>query len=288
MLAAPVPRRISLYFRTLLLASTASFAIATGAHAQVPDSARKPTPADTARVKRADQRARQHVLANASVIRWYHVLGVVGGVAALTAIDEPVQRYTQSHRSKTLVDVSKVFRQEGEPYYYAGISLGVLAVGVVTRNADIQRAGGRLVASVAASAVVLSAAKISLGRSRPNEGVGAFSYHPFSSLKDGTGLNARGSMPSGHTMAAFAVATSLADDINNTPVRILLYTLATGTAFSRVYDNRHWVSDVAMGAVLGITTSKLVSGRWRIFHLKPPGFLLTPTGAPTLSFNVPF
>lgn len=89
-------------------------------------------------------------------------------------------------------------------------------------------------------------------------------------------------------MAAFAVATSLADDINNTPVRILLYTAATGTAFSRVYDNRHWVSDVAMGAVLGITTSKLVSGRWRIFHLKPPGFLLTPTGAPALSFNVSF
>jgi membrane-associated phospholipid phosphatase len=85
-------------------------------------------------------------------------------------------------------------------------------------------------------------------------------------------------MPSGHVTAAFAVATSLADDIKSPLVHVLLYTAATGTAFSRINDNRHWLSDTAMGAVLGIFTAKVVNGHWRIFGLRPPGFLVTPAG----------
>lgn len=262
--------------------------LATSAYAQVPDSAGKPTPTDTARVKHADRRARQHVLANAAVIHWYDVAIVLAGGVALSAVDEPVQRYTQRHRSAGLENVAKAFRHEGEPVFYAGISLGVLATGVLTGNADIQRAGGRLVASVGVAGVSLEGAKYLVGRSRPNDGVGAFSFHPFTSIHDTAGFETRGSMPSGHVAAAFAVATSLSDDIHSTPVHILLYTLAIGTAFSRVYENRHWVSDVAMGAALGISSAKLVSGRWRIFHLRPPGFLVTPTGAPALGFNVRF
>jgi membrane-associated phospholipid phosphatase len=86
-------------------------------------------------------------------------------------------------------------------------------------------------------------------------------------------------MPSGHVTAAFAVATSLADDIKSPLVSVLLYTAATGTAFARINDNRHWLSDTGMGAVLGIFTAKVVSGRWSIFGLRPPGFLVTPAGA---------
>jgi len=52
--------------------------------------------------------------------------------------------------------------------------------------------------------------------------------------------------------------------------------VATGVGFARVYQLEHWVSDVVGGAALGIYSAKLVSGRWRIFGLKPPGFLLAP------------
>ena len=61
-------------------------------------------------------------------------------------------------------------------------------------------------------------------------------------------------------------------------MQVLLYTAATGTAFSRINDNRHWLSDTGMGAVLGIFTAKVVSGRWHIFGLRPPRFLVTPAG----------
>src|SRR3954454_15820405 len=83
---------------------------------------------------------------------------------------------------------------------------------------------------------------------------------PFTSLKDSAGVETRGAMPSGHTAAAFAVATSLADDIDNPIADVLLYIAAAGTALSRLNDNRHWLSDTIFGATLGVFTAKVVNG----------------------------
>ena len=255
--------------------------------AQRPDSLPRPPAADSARKDTLVHEARREVLATAHVVRWYEAAAAVGGVAALALLDEPVQRFSQKHRSKTTDDIAGVFRQEGEAPYYAGISLGVLGLGIVTGKPGIRRAGGRLVAAVVVSAAEMYAMKRVFGRSRPNEDVGAFSFHPFTSLKDSAGVETRGSMPSGHVTAAFAVATSLAEDTKSPLLHVLLYTAAAGTAFSRINDNRHWLSDTGMGAVLGIFTAKVVSGRWRIFGLHPPGFLVTPAGA-GVGWNLPF
>lgn len=231
--------------------------------------------------------AQQEVLARAHVVRWYEAAAAVGGVGALMLVDEPFQRFMQRNRSNTTNDIADVFRQEGEVPYYAGISLGVLGVGLVTGKRGVQRAGTRLIAAVLLSAGEMFAMKHLVGRSRPNEDVGAFSFHPFTSLKDSAGVETRGSMPSGHVTAAFAVATSLSDDIKSPLVDVLLYTAATGTGFSRINDNRHWLSDAGMGAVLGIFTAKIVNGHWRVFGLRPPGFLVTPAG-PSLGWRTSF
>lgn len=221
-------------------------------------------------------------------VRWYEVAAAVGGVALLTTLDEPMQRFTQRHRTTTLDGVADVFRHGGEPVVYAGVSLGMLGVGLATRKPEIQRAGGRVVASVLLSALTSASIKRLSGRSRPNEGVGAFEFHPLTSRKDSAGVEARGTLPSGHTTAAFAVAASLADDIDSPVADILLYSLATGTAWSRINDDRHWFSDAALGAMLGITAAKLVNGRWRIFNLQSPRLLVATTGGTTLSWHMTF
>lgn len=263
-----------------------SFAAQSG-FAQVPDTSRKPTARDSAIVDTLKKQAQQEVLRNAHQIHWWEVAGAVGLIAASTSLDRSLQTYTRTHRTKTLTDLSNAFRQQGEPFYYAGISLGVWGTGVIFHSAKIQRAGRRLVVTVAAAGLITFATKYAVGRSRPNDEVGPYSFHPFTTRKDAAGLPSRQSFPSGHTMAAFAVATSLSGDIDWWPASIVLYTLATGTAYSRVYDNRHWFSDTFAGALLGITTAKIVNGHWRIFHLKPPGWLVTPTGAPALQWRVP-
>lgn len=245
----------------------------------------KPTPRDTARVDSAVARAQRDIIVTAHRIK-LHEVALVGGVMGLAfLVDQPLQRYIQRHRNQTTNDISSVFRRQGEPIYYAGVSLGILATGIIFKNANIRRAGGRVVAAVAFSTLISESVKRLVGRSRPNERAGAFQFHPFTSLKDSAGFQTRSAMPSGHTTVAFAVAASLADDIHNTYVDVLLYALAAGTAYSRVNDNRHWLSDTWMGAALGITTAKLVNGRWSMFGLHPPRFLITPTGAPALSFE---
>jgi membrane-associated phospholipid phosphatase len=185
-------------------------------------------------------------------------------------VDEPVQRFAQDHRSETTDDIASVFTQEGEAPYYAGISLVVLGFGLVTGKAGVRRAGTRLVAAVAGSFLEAEALKFVAGRARPDSGLGAYHFDPFSG---------RQSFPSGHVTAAFAVATSLSDDIKSPLASVILYTAATGTAFARINDDRHWLSDTGMGALIGIFTAKVVSGHWRILGFRPPGFLVTPTGA---------
>ena len=267
-----------------LTAVTIAFSMVTGYLAGFPSVCFSQV-RDTLQVDSAVARARQRILVESHSIKLHEVAFVGGVMGVAFLLDQPLQRYLQRHRSHTTNDIAGVFRKEGEPVYYAGISLGILGTGMLFKNADIRRAGGRVLASVLVSALVSESVKRLVGRSRPNEDAGAFNFHPFTTLQDSAGIETRGSMPSGHTTAAFAVAASLADDIHSTTADILLYTLAAGTAYSRMNDNRHWLSDTWIGAALGITTAKLVNGRWRIFGLRPPKFLITPTGTPAVSFD---
>ena len=175
------------------------------------------------------------------VIRWYEAAAAVGGVALLSVVDEPIQDWIQDHRSEGTDDAAGIFRREGEPIWWGGITVGVTAAGLIIGDDDVTRTGVRAITSVAASAVASTGIKYLLSRSRPAEGVGAFEFHPFSSLKDSDGTELRFSMPSGHTTAAFAVATTLADEIRSPVADVLLYTFATGTAWSRMNDDRHWL-----------------------------------------------
>jgi len=130
---------------------------------------------------------------------------------------------------------------------------------------------GKILAGVAG--VAAQGIKFVLGRERPNETTSAWDFDPghFDTA-----------FPSGHASVAFAMAASLSDDIHRTLATVGLYGVATGVAVARVYQLEHWVSDVVGGAAVGITSAKLVSGRWRIFGLRPPAFLATPAGASIL------
>lgn len=52
------------------------------------------------------------------------------------------------------------------------------------------------------------------------------------------------------------------------------------------YSNRHWLSDVALGAVYGITAAKLVNGRWTVFCPRPPS-IWTDGRSLTMHYSIP-
>jgi hypothetical protein len=67
------------------------------------------------------------------------------------------------------------------------------------------------------------------------------------------------SFPSGHTASAFAAAEFLNQEYRDVSpwIGYAGYTVATATGVLRLYNNRHWVSDVVAGAGLGIASTKV-------------------------------
>lgn len=67
------------------------------------------------------------------------------------------------------------------------------------------------------------------------------------------------SFPSGHTAQAFAAATFMAKEYGHKSIwySIGAYTIASGIGAMRVMNNRHWVSDVLVGAGVGIFSTNM-------------------------------
>ena len=73
---------------------------------------------------------------------------------------------------------------------------------------------------------------------------------------DGTANN---TFPSGHTATAFAGAEFLWQEYKDVSIwyGISGYLVAAGTGAFRIYNDRHWLTDVAMGAGIGILSTKV-------------------------------
>jgi hypothetical protein len=76
---------------------------------------------------------------------------------------------------------------------------------------------------------------------------------------DGSSFN---SFPSGHTSTAFMGAELMYQEYKDTSIwyGISGYAVAAGTGAFRMYNNRHWFSDVLAGAGIGILSAK--AGYW--------------------------
>lgn len=80
-----------------------------------------------------------------------------------------------------------------------------------------------------------------------------FTYYEHIQLKlvDGVQIYIHNSFPSGHATQAFAIFMAMAFAANKQMGKLLLFSLALLTAFSRVYLSQHWLQDVTAGSVVG-------------------------------------
>ncbi len=181
--------------------------------------------------------------------------GVVAGTGMLAYTQEKkIQTYFVDHQSTTAGNLSKyIFEPFGRfsPVIIGGLYIGGRLV------KDNRLAGTSLTAAKAfvVSAVAAGIVKQLTHRHRPYQD--AIPDHanwdgPFSSIE-------YTSFPSGHSTAAFSMATVYAMEYRSKVwVPVLAYTLATGTAVSRMYDNDHWAADVVIGSALGFVTGRFM------------------------------
>ncbi|MGD8496876.1 MAG: phosphatase PAP2 family protein [Gemmatimonadales bacterium] len=215
-----------------------------------------------------------------ATIRWWHPLAAGGAIATLFLLDEPVQEFMQDNQTDFQSDLADIAKEFHAPEVFLVGSVGAMSLGLVAHEYGLAETGVQILASYGLSSGMMITTKWAFGRSRPSETPDDVTNF------DAFGGGASSSFPSGAAAVTFALATTLADAIERTPVTIVLYSAAALNSWSRMYTDRHWLSDVALGALYGVTAAKLVNGRWRVFGLEPPTVGVAPDGSMLVGFRV--
>jgi membrane-associated phospholipid phosphatase len=164
-------------------------------------------------------------------------------IGAMALLDDGTNGYMDDHRSSTTDRMAADFEPFGRQYAAYVIGGYLLAGKLAHRPRAKAVAVDGLTSTVIAAGLIVPALKEITGRSRPRAGQGAYDFHPF---------NGGYSFPSGHTAAAFSVATSIAEHYDALWIKGLAYGVASLVEYARMEEDAHFLSDVTAGALIGI------------------------------------
>lgn len=203
---------------------------------------------------------------------WTKFAVAVGTTALIYSADDGIYDWTKTNRSTSGDDFWKFIANFGDPVMLLAISGGIYATGELAGSTGMRRAALLSIESLLISSTMLYALKWAVGRARPYAEEGKSSFHPFSFTSKYY------SFPSGHTSAAFSVASVIAHHSDSLLVDVLSYSLATFVGFARPFQDKHWASDVFFGAALGYFVGQKICA----CHISQPsksidvGLTLTP------------
>ena len=191
---------------------------------------------------------------------WIPVLLTVGGTAGLLYADPHIMNYFRSHE-KNLSDLNSTFSSQISAGEMAAVPVGLLLAGYM-RHDRYQVSTALLCADAYAdSAIPPLVIKAIARRTRPSQ------VPPLTPFEDTFFKNSwykGSSFPSGHSAAAFAVATVVAHRYSNHKwVPVLAYGMAAVISLSRITGREHFPSDVFVGGVVGYATAEYAALRPR-------------------------
>jgi membrane-associated phospholipid phosphatase len=181
----------------------------------------------------------------------------IGGVGAAIGhgFDRPVTRtFAASEGLGTVLSSGETLG--GARAQLAG-ALATYSVGRITGSSKVTTVGADLIRAQIVTQALTAGIKLSVGRDRPDQ--------------------TQYSFPSGHASVSFATATVLQRNFG-WKAGLPAYGFASYVAASRVQSKRHFLSDVAFGAAIGIAAGRTVTlGRGDARFALSPAFV--PGGA---------
>jgi membrane-associated phospholipid phosphatase len=217
--------------------------------------------------------------------QWIITGAAIGLTATLVHFDNDIDVWArvQKQKHRWVNKSSPVITRFGSTY---GIS-SATAIGLIC--AAFKKQKGVQTSLLATQALITSAAWVQLikhltGREDPSASyvyskkAGGQWWGPFAQYDQDLpvykSVSSFDAFPSGHTAAAFSIATVFASQYNNTKaIPIISYSMATLVGFSRLTEHAHWASDVFVGGLIGYVCGKQVVNRFKKTHQNPSDLL---------------
>jgi membrane-associated phospholipid phosphatase len=193
-------------------------------------------------------------------------LGVAGAVGLLYAFDRQIQDKLTAGQSSTLDRATDTGSAIGNPFLQLGLAAIVYGGGIMADSPEWKETGAMMGEALILADATSLILKEATGRGRPDTTHAKGDFQPFGFRKD------YDSLPSMHTSSSFALASVLSSRTENLALKAAYYGTAALVGYSRVYQNKHWASDVVLGAALGELCGRVVTG----FHANRSGLALAP------------
>ena len=180
--------------------------------------------------------------------------------------DKPIKDFAKNNRTAF---GDKFFRfgaeHWGDGIYSMPLMASFYLAGKITHNDRAVKTAMLGVKTFIITSLLVNVPKEFFHRQRPYVTKNQWAFNgPFT----GYGKAESRSFPSGHSMSAFALATIVASEYNEYKmVPVIAYGIASLTAVSRVYFEKHWSSDILIGSAFGFAMAKLIhhKNNWNVY-----------------------
>lgn len=208
---------------------------------------------------------------------WHRTIAFTASTIVLSAADEPLQQRVLKWRTQSaaLRNTGNYVTRFGGMYEIFTLG-GLETYGLLAHNQKMKTTVLLATQSYITGSVIESLLKKLSGRIRPGAYASTVEAEPVftgpfkKQPADPNGKKDNSSFPSGHTTVAFAAATVFAKEYAHAPlIPVIAYSAATLVGLSRITENKHWLTDVVSGAVLGYLTGRQVSNNYhRLAEIK--------------------
>ena len=181
---------------------------------------------------------------NGSDAKWVIPVGLA--TAGFIATDRETGDAMAKHTGQ--LDASRIISYAGSAYALGGAAASFYLIGRATHNQRARETGILSAEALINSGIVVTVIKEITQRARPQTGPDRSKFFVGGS-----------SFPSGHSIAAWSVATVVANEYHDhLAVQIAAYGIASAVSVSRYTGLHHYLSDVLVGGAMGYGIGRYV------------------------------